>query len=81
MTSANEWYVLRPPQSSDDWAAYHSIRRDSIFALYLPEQRYDEQHPDELKPGNRPHVLVHRDEVVGTVRIDLIDPVRAGLRL
>jgi GNAT superfamily N-acetyltransferase len=81
MTNANEWYALRPPQSSGDWAAYHSIRRDSIFALYLPEQRYDEQHPDEFKPENRPHVLTYRDEVVGTVRIDLIDLTRAGLRL
>src|ERR1700726_3719205 len=81
MTNANEWYVLRPPQSSLDWAAYHWIRWDSIFALYLPEQGYDEQHPDEFKPGNRPQVLVYRDEVVGTVRIDLIDPSRAGLRL
>jgi GNAT superfamily N-acetyltransferase len=80
-TNSNEWYVLRPPQSSSDWAAYHSIRRDSIFALYLPERGYDEKHPDEFKPGNLPHILVYREEVVGTVRVDLIDRIRAGFRL
>jgi GNAT superfamily N-acetyltransferase len=74
-------YVLRPAQSADDWAAYHAIRRDAIFALYFPGQSYDDAHPDETRPGNHPHVLVHGEEIVATVRIDLIDDTRAGLRL
>jgi GNAT superfamily N-acetyltransferase len=59
----------------------HAIRRDAIFAPLLPEQAYDERDPDEFKPGNLPRVLIRDGEVVGTVRIDLIDDVRAGLRL
>jgi GNAT superfamily N-acetyltransferase len=81
MSDPNRRHVLRPTQSADDWTAYHSIRRDSIFGLYLAGQVYDEKHPDEFKPGNLPHVLVHGDEVVGTVRIDLLDHLRAGFRL
>jgi GNAT superfamily N-acetyltransferase len=72
---------LRPTQSPQEWAAYHAIRRDAIFAPLLPEQAYDERDPDEFKPGNLPHVLIRDGEVVGTVRIDLIDETQAGLRL
>src|SRR5260370_9648288 len=81
MSDHNRRHVLRPTQSAEDWIAYHAIRRDSIFGLYLAGQVYDEKHPDEFKPGNLPHVLVHGDEVVGTVRIDLLDHLRAGFRL
>ena len=59
----------------------HAIRRDAIFAPLLPGQTYDETHPDEFKPGNHPHVLRFDGDVVGTVRIDLIDDAQAGLRL
>jgi GNAT superfamily N-acetyltransferase len=72
---------LRPTQSPQEWAAYHAIRRDAIFAPLLPEQAYDERDPDEFEPGNLPHVLIRDGEVVGTVRIDLIDETHAGLRL
>jgi GNAT superfamily N-acetyltransferase len=74
-------YCLRPTRTPQDWAAYHAIRRDAIFALLLPGQAYDANDADEFKPGNLPHVLVHDGEVIGTVRIDLIDAIRAGLRL
>jgi GNAT superfamily N-acetyltransferase len=81
MSGSYARYTLRPVQSPQDWTAYHAIRRDAIFAALLPGQIYDENDPDELKPGNLPHVLVHHGEVVGTVRIDLIDDTQAGLRL
>jgi GNAT superfamily N-acetyltransferase len=74
-------YELRPAQSPSDWGAYHAIRRDSIFALLLPGQSYRETDADEFKPGHMPHVLICAGEIVGTVRIDLIDDVQAGLRL
>ncbi len=32
-------------------------------------------------PGNLPHLLICDGEIVGTVRIDLIDARQAGLRL
>jgi len=74
-------YALRPPQSSEDWSAYHAIRRDAIFTPLLPLQDYDEHDADEFKPGHLPHLLVRNGEIIGTVRIDLIDPTQAGLRL
>ena len=74
-------YSLRPVQTPQDWIAYHAIRRDAIFAPLLPGQAYDERDPDEFRPGNLPHVLVRDGEIVGTVRIDLIDATQAGLRL
>jgi len=81
MRDSDKLYVLRPAQSENDWAAYHAIRRDAIFALYFPHQPYDDTHPDEFKPGNLPLVLLHGGEAVGTVRIDFLDQTRAGLRL
>ena len=81
MADPLERYELRPPQSSEDWGAYHAIRRDAIFARLLPRQAYDEHHPDEHMPGHLPHLLVRDSEIIGTVRIDLIDPTQAGLRL
>jgi GNAT superfamily N-acetyltransferase len=81
MSSSRGCYRLQPVQSPQDWAAYHAIRSEAIFAALLPGQAYDESDPDELRPGNLPHVLVHDGGVVGTVRIDLIDETQAGLRL
>jgi GNAT superfamily N-acetyltransferase len=81
MSDGDDSYLLRPTQSAEDWAAYHAIRSDSIFAVHLAGQVYDERDPDEFKAGHLPHVLMHGDEVVGTVRIDIIDEARAGFRL
>lgn len=81
MADPRDRYTLRPPQSSDDWIAYHAIRRDAIFAPLLPAQAYDEHDPDEFKPGHIPHMLVRDGEIIGAVRIDLIDHAQAGLRL
>jgi GNAT superfamily N-acetyltransferase len=78
---AHERYALRRVQSPADWASYHAIRRSAIFAALLPGQAYDEHHADEFKPDNLPHVLAVDGDVVGTVRIDLIDATQAGLRL
>jgi hypothetical protein len=81
MADPLERYALRPPRSPEDWGAYHAIRRDAIFAPLLLGQAYDEHDPDEFKPGHIPHLLVRDGEIVGTVRIDLIDHAQAGLRL
>jgi len=78
---AHQRYALRRVQSAADWASYHAIRRSAIFAALLPGQAYDEHDPDEFKPGNLPHILAVDGDVVGTVRIDLIDATQAGLRL
>lgn len=77
----NAQHELRRVQSAADWSAYHAIRRDSIFAPLLPGHIYDEADGDEFKPENLPHLLVCDGEIVGVVRIDLIDDVQVGLRL
>jgi ribosomal protein S18 acetylase RimI-like enzyme len=81
MNARAHGYVLRGVESAEDWAAYHAIRRDAIFAVYRPGQAYDPDHPDETKPNNFPHVLVLDGEIIGTVRIDFLDDTRAALRL
>src|SRR5262249_26464808 len=81
MAAVFERYALRPARSPQEWAAYHAIRRDAIFAALLPGQPYDEQDADEFVPDHCPHVLLRDDEVVGVVRIDLIGKKQAGLRL
>jgi N-acetylglutamate synthase-like GNAT family acetyltransferase len=81
MAGPLERYSLHPARSSEDWVAYHRIRRSAIFAALLPGQAYDENDADEFKPGHLPHVLTRDGEVVGTVRIDLIDGTQVGLRL
>jgi GNAT superfamily N-acetyltransferase len=81
MAATVERHRLRPVRSPREWNAYHAIRRDAIFAALLPGQDYDERDPDEFAPGHFPHVLVYDSEIVGTVRIDLIDERVAGLRL
>jgi len=81
MVVSVERYHLQPVRSPHEWSAYHAIRRDAIFAALLPGQHYDERDPDEFAPEHFPHVLVYDGEIVGTVRIDLIDEKVAGLRL
>ena len=79
MTAGPKRYALRPVRSPQEWAAYHAIRRQAIFAALRPGQAYDETDRHEVAPGNFPHVLLHDGEIIGVVRIDLIGPIRAGL--
>jgi GNAT superfamily N-acetyltransferase len=81
MADSRECYSLRLVRSAEEWKAYHTIRREAIFDLLLPGQAYDEHDEDEFKPAQLPHLLFRNEEAVGTVRIDLIDSKRAGLRL
>ena len=74
-------HELRRVLSPSDWRAYHAIRRDTIFAPLLPGHSYDEADADEFRPGHLPHVLIFAGDIVGVVRIDLIDEVQVGLRL
>lgn len=62
-------------------APYHDIRRIELFERYDPHIRYHPGIADEDAPNHLGHVLLLDREVVGTMRIDLIDRQRAGLRL
>ena len=61
--------------------AYHAIRRDSIFAIFRFGQAYDDNHADERKPENHPHVFTQNGEVIGTIRIDLLGEASVAFRL
>ena len=81
MSNPFEHYRLEPARSPEDWAAYHAIRRDTLFARLLPRHPYDKNDPDEFLPGHTSCVLRYRDAVIGVVRIDEIDAQRVGLRM
>ena len=74
-------YGLRAPQDRAEWDAYHLIRRKALFEPYHPDVTYVRDHADESKPGNFPLGLISDGELVGTIRIDLLDEARAALRL
>jgi GNAT superfamily N-acetyltransferase len=67
-------YELRSPSNSQDWDAYHAIRRHVLFERRGRIGAYDANHPDEQKPGNFPKVLALGQEVLGVIRIDLAPP-------
>ena len=74
-------YELRGPASPAEWDANHVIRQRALFEPYHPSVTYVRDHPDEGKPEHYPLVLIADGEVVGTLRIDLLDEARAALRL
>ena len=74
-------FELRVPQGQMEWGAYHSIRLKALFEPYHPDVAYKRDHPDESKPDNYPLGLIADGELVGTIRIDLLDETRAALRL
>ena len=64
-------HILRPPQNDDEWHAYHAIRRTVLFENRGQRSTYIENHPDELKPGNHPLVLVQCGAILGVIRVDV----------
>jgi GNAT superfamily N-acetyltransferase len=70
---------LSSPKSREEWNHYHAIRRRVLWEGRGLYGVYDENHPDELKPGHHPFVLMHRGDPVGVIRVD-IDGKRAIFR-
>ncbi len=70
-----------PLRDAAHFAPYHEIRRVELFARYDPHIHYFDGIADEHAANHLGHVLLLDDEVVGTMRIDLIDRERAGFRL
>ena len=60
---------------------YHEIRRIELFERYEPGTDYAALDLADDAPNHLGHVLLLDGEVVGTLRIDLIDHERAGFRL
>ena len=67
----NHEYLLRAPQSDDEWLGYHAIRRKVLFESRGSLHKYDDKHPDEFAADNHPLILLYRDEIIGVVRIDI----------
>jgi len=70
-------FDLRPPSSPAEWEAYHRIRRDVL----LEAQKYAVEQVAEEAPGCHPMLLWLDQRPVGSIRIDIDDRGRAGLRL
>lgn len=64
-------HQLRAPASNDEWKAFHAIRRKVLFENRGKPGIYNENHPDDAKPGNHPLVLLYKDAVIGVIRVDI----------
>ena len=64
-------YELRAPISTDDWEAYHGIRRKVLFENRGRIGVYDKNHPDESREGNYPLILLLDGEAIGVIRVDI----------
>jgi len=49
-------HELRTPSSTEEWQAYHSIRRKVLFENRGQFSVYDKNHPDEHSKGNHPNI-------------------------
>ncbi len=65
-------YRLDRPRCSQDWLAYHSIRRQ-VFNLPRPDEASD--------PGCHPLLLWLEDRPIGAIQIDDLRNAAAALRL
>lgn len=70
-------YRLSPPESPEHWELYHRIRRDVL----LEAQKYAVELKDELAPGHHPRMLWLDQQPIGSIRIDVLAPGRAAMRL
>ena len=68
-------HALRTPQDEKEWRAFHAIRRKVLFENRGKNETYNENHPDDSKPGNYPLVLVYGGDVIGVLRIDVVGSV------
>jgi GNAT superfamily N-acetyltransferase len=70
-------YRLSRPASSEEWAAYHAIRRRVAFEA----GENVEDDPDEHVSGHFPLLLKRGADPIGTIRIDSLANGDAALRL
>ena len=68
-------YRLIETSTPDYWNSYHTIRKRILWESRGLSGVYRDDHPDEVKAGNFPMILLLEDKIIGVVRID-IDPER-----
>jgi GNAT superfamily N-acetyltransferase len=64
-------YTLKSPDNEKEWRSYHDIRRQVLFESRGLFGIYDANRPDEFRDGHYPMVLMHRDEPIGVIRVDI----------
>lgn len=64
-------HELRPPVTSEEWHAFHTIRRTVLFENRGKLETYNDNHPDDFKAGHHPLILVHKNVVIGVIRVDV----------
>jgi GNAT superfamily N-acetyltransferase len=75
MAVVTDEHELRRPANSDEWRAFHAIRRTVLFENRGKVDAYIENHPDDSKTGNYPLVLIYEGDVIGVIRIDISESV------
>jgi GNAT superfamily N-acetyltransferase len=68
-------HELRRPANDDEWRAFHAIRRKVLFENRGKAESYIENHPDDSARDNHPLILIHRREVIGVMRLDVVEAV------
>lgn len=75
-------FLLHSPRNRSEWEAYHSIRQFQVHQKYCFETIYDPNDSDEKDIHNYPLVFRKNnlDEILGTIRIDLLPNNEASFR-
>ncbi len=78
----HEGFCMHTPRNKSDWDAYHGIRIEQIHKRYCPELIYDPNDPEEKDVSNFPLVFRKegQDQIIGTIRIDLLAKNEASFR-
>jgi GNAT superfamily N-acetyltransferase len=69
---AEQAYLLVPVVTSEQWTAYHTIRRKVLFEDRGLFGKYDPNHADDRKERNHPVILSCDGTTVAAMRIDLV---------
>lgn len=76
-TRTNGDYRLGCPASAEDWETYYRIRRDVL----LEARKYAIEQAEEHAADHHPHLLWLQARPIGTIRVDLVPPDCAAMRL
>lgn len=78
----HDGHLLHGPRNRGDWDVYHRIRFEQIHQRYCPELVYDPNDKEEKGLTNFPLVFREEgsDQVIGTIRVDLLPKNEASFR-
>ena len=71
MSKNESQYELRGPVDTQEWNAFHAIRRRVLFENRGKGETYLENHPDDSRPENHPLILVYQGDTIGVMRLDV----------